>query len=82
MIKHSLISYFLRAFVVGALAMSGQAYADSANDLLMPGKLIQGHAKYESDCANCHKPYDKAAQSGLCKDCHKAIAKDIAEKHG
>ncbi len=58
------------------------AHADSMNELLLPGKVIQGHAKLESDCGNCHKQFDKAAQSGLCKGCHKEIAKDIAEKHG
>ncbi|MDO8988151.1 MAG: cytochrome C [Sideroxyarcus sp.] len=52
------------------------------NDLLMPGKVIAGHAKYESDCNGCHKPYDKEAQSGLCRDCHKEIAKDIDERYG
>ena len=74
----------VRTFViaVGVMACSIQAHADSANDLLMPGQVIQGHMKYESECSNCHKPYDKAAQSGLCKDCHKDIGKDIAEKHG
>ncbi len=61
------------------LVFAVQAHADS-NDLLMPGKVIEGHLKYESDCNNCHKPYDKSAQSGLCKDCHKEVAKDIAQK--
>jgi hypothetical protein len=75
---------FVRAFVfaVFVLSCAMQAQADSSNDLLMPGKVIQGHLKYESDCNNCHKPYDKSAQSGLCKDCHKEVAKDIADKQG
>ncbi len=58
------------------------AYADSVSSLLSPGKLIQGHLKYESDCEKCHKPYDKAAQSDLCKDCHKEVAKDIDGQQG
>jgi len=58
------------------------AYADSVNDLLLPGKVIQGHAKFEGECTSCHKRFDKAAQSGLCRDCHKEIAKDISEKRG
>jgi hypothetical protein len=57
------------------------ARASTTSDLLLPGKVIQGHAKYEGDCNKCHKPYDKSAQTGLCKDCHKEIAKDIDEKH-
>ncbi len=62
-------------------ALSG-ARADSVNDLLLPGKVIEGHAKYESECSNCHKQFDKAAQPTLCKDCHKDIAKDVATARG
>ena len=69
-------------FVIAIVAPASQVYADSANDLLMPGKVIQGHLKYENECTNCHKPYDKAAQSGLCKDCHKEVAKDIEVGQG
>ncbi|MBU1425008.1 MAG: cytochrome C [Gammaproteobacteria bacterium] len=80
----SILKTFGRAFIFAVVALfcAVNAHADSANDLLMPGKVIQGHFKYESDCNNCHKPYDKAAQSGLCKDCHKEVAKDIDEKQG
>jgi hypothetical protein len=57
-------------------------YADSVNDILSPGKLITGHAKFDSECTKCHKKFDKAGQNTLCKDCHKEIAKDIAELLG
>jgi len=82
------MNYIMRALIgtavlMGAiLACAPFARADSVNELLSPGQLIQGHAKYESDCSNCHKHFDKAAQTGLCKDCHKDIAKDIDTKHG
>ncbi len=69
------------AAVTALLACAALAHAD-VNELLSPGQLIEGHAKYESECFNCHKKFDKAAQAGLCKSCHKEIAKDIAEKHG
>ena len=58
------------------------AQADSMRDILSPGELIKGHIKLDNDCAKCHKQFDKAAQSGLCKDCHKDIAKDYREKRG
>lgn len=61
---------------------SAPAYAESVDELLMPGPVIQGHLKLESDCGQCHKKFDKAAQPGLCKDCHKDIAKDIGAKRG
>jgi hypothetical protein len=53
-----------------------------ANLLLMPGDVIEGHAKEEEDCDNCHKKFDKAAQPKLCADCHKDIRKDLNEKRG
>ncbi|MDO8988216.1 MAG: cytochrome c3 family protein [Sideroxyarcus sp.] len=53
-----------------------------ANKLLMPGDVIKGHAKEEEACEKCHKKFDKAAQSGLCADCHKEVGKDIADKKG
>ena len=69
-------------FAWAMLASAMPAYAESVNDLLLPGPVIQGHIKYESDCSNCHKQFDKLAQTGLCKDCHKEIKKDIDEKRG
>lgn len=79
----SVLPRFFRWHAVACLlvcAMS-QAYADP-RDVLLPGEVINGHAKIESDCGKCHKEFDKAAQPGLCKDCHKEIAKDISNKHG
>ena len=69
-------------FIVGMFFCVMNVHAESSNDLLLPGKVIQGHSKYEGECSNCHKPYNKAAQAGLCKDCHKEIRKDVDEKHG
>ncbi len=75
----------VRALVGAAIFACGvasvTAHADM-NELLLPGKVIEGHAKYENECSNCHKRFDKAAQTGLCKDCHKDIATDISEKRG
>jgi hypothetical protein len=73
-----------KALIGAVLSMCAMvpAFADSVNGLLLPGKLIEGHAKYESDCDNCHKQFDKAAQSDLCKNCHKDIAKDINAGRG
>ena len=58
------------------------AQADSMRDILSPGDLVQGHIKLDNECTKCHKQFDKAAQSGLCKDCHKDVAKDISAKRG
>jgi len=71
----------LIASVILLLVCAVPAQADSISDILSPGDVIKGHSKIESECAKCHKKFDKAAQSGLCKDCHKDVAKDIADKH-
>jgi len=48
----------------------------------MPGKVIQDHAKWESQCTKCHSRFSKATQNELCLDCHKDIAKDIRTQQG
>jgi hypothetical protein len=58
------------------------ARAESLESVLMPGKLIQGHADLESDCKNCHARFKKSDQSALCLDCHKGVARDVAQKQG
>ena len=52
-------------------------HAQLVESALMPGKVIKGHARFEQECTKCHVRFNKAAQSGLCKDCHKEVAQDI-----
>lgn len=65
-----------------ALVVVPAANAESVETALMPGKVIEGHAKLEAQCKNCHVPFKKAAQSGLCLDCHKDVAKDVRMRGG
>ncbi len=58
------------------------ASAQALEGVLMPGKVISGHAKYEEQCEKCHAKFNKAAQDSLCLDCHKEVARDLREKHG
>jgi len=60
----------------------GSVQADVFESLIMPGKVIQGHAKYEKDCAKCHQKKIGASQKGLCLDCHKDINRDVKSKRG
>lgn len=60
--------------------IAGNANADTFEKALMPGDLVQGHAKYENECNKCHSRFDKSAQTQLCLDCHKDIAADINNK--
>ncbi len=50
--------------------------------LVMPGELVQSHAKLEKNCANCHKSFSQHTQSGLCRGCHKPIAADLVARQG
>jgi len=56
--------------------------ADTLESVLMPGKVIEGHADLEGDCKNCHSRFKKSAQVGLCLDCHKEVSKDVSSKQG
>lgn len=56
--------------------------AETFEKLIMPGEVIQGHAKYENQCEKCHQILDKGGQTGLCLDCHEDIAKDINSEKG
>lgn len=50
--------------------------------LVMPGELVQGHAKLEKDCGNCHTAFSRQSQSSKCLDCHKDIAADRQRQRG
>src|SRR5664279_6653358 len=58
------------------------AQGQTLEGVLMPGKVIAGHAKVEEQCEKCHVKFDKAAQDRLCVDCHKEVARDLKDKHG
>jgi hypothetical protein len=70
------------ALAILATFLATEASAQSLEGVLMPGRVIQGHAKYEQDCDKCHVKFDKAAQDGLCRDCHKEVAQDVRAKTG
>lgn len=75
-----------RAGAVALLSLlavfSGMARGQSIEKALMPGELIRGHAKYEHECGNCHRKFDRGAQSRLCADCHKEVGRDLAAGTG
>ncbi len=75
-------AYSCLAVALSLMILPATSWADSLETALMPGRVIQGHAKWEEYCAKCHKRFDKAAQPQLCQDCHKDIRKDAQEKRG
>lgn len=50
--------------------------------LVMPGPVITGHAKLESECSNCHVAFSRDRQSALCLDCHEDIKDDLESRQG
>lgn len=71
------------AVLVTAFMFSMPAHAaQNLETAIMPGRLIEGHAKLEGDCANCHVRMDRAAQPRLCMDCHKPVAADVRSGSG
>ena len=62
--------------------LASGASAQSLETAAMPGQVIQGHAKLESECKNCHVRFNRAAQTSLCLDCHKEVARDVSQRRG
>ncbi len=62
------------------MLLPGLTAAQTIEKVLMPGEVIAGHAKYETQCDKCHQPFNKAAQTRLCLDCHKEVASDVTTR--
>jgi hypothetical protein len=84
------VARWLRRFTHGirgallalAAACAGPAPAQTIESVLSPGELIQGHARWEQDCARCHVRFERTAQDRLCTDCHKDVGRDMRERTG
>lgn len=71
--------------IIGGLLMLLIGFSVSAakiETLIMPGEVISGHAKIESECSQCHARLSKTGQNELCLDCHKEVRKDLQSKQG
>lgn len=76
-------TFVLSLLVLYAALCAGTVQAaNTIESLVMPGKVIQGHARIESNCRKCHEPFDKSAQNTLCVACHTEVGQDIARKQG
>lgn len=62
--------------------VSSIALAQALESVLSPGPVIEGHAKYESECRKCHIPFRRSEQDRLCLDCHKETAVDVRQQTG
>ncbi|MBI3773998.1 MAG: hypothetical protein HY273_00320 [Gammaproteobacteria bacterium] len=59
-------------------------FLNSMEQALMPGPLHKSHAKFETDCTNCHVLLKKTFQNDHCLKCHdhENIARDIESGKG
>lgn len=70
------------AIFLSSALLPAPAPAASIETLMMPGDVIEGHAKYEDDCENCHERFRKSGQDRLCRDCHEEVAADVERRQG
>ncbi|RME33445.1 MAG: cytochrome C [Gammaproteobacteria bacterium] len=75
-------SAILALIALAMMTPSSQAAERRLERLLMPGPLVQGHARYEDECERCHQPFSKVLQSRLCRDCHDKVDRDIRTGEG
>ncbi len=80
--QRSLRLVILLALSALVFCLPGVGFAQSIESVLAPGKVIQGHAKAETDCNNCHRKFDRNAQDVLCGECHKDVRADVRDKKG
>ncbi len=80
------MSIYIKKFLTIVLILSSfislNAFADRVEAFVMPGEVIKGHAKLETNCVKCHKRFDKKAQTRLCLDCHDKIDAVMKKRSG
>lgn len=81
--------HLMRMLAIGMILAGAVVSVASSQSLferlVIPGPVINGHAKLEKDCGNCHEPFSRKSQTRLCLACHKEITADrLAHKglHG
>lgn len=65
-----------------SLSASAQSPLSVFEQAMMPGPVIEGHAKYENDCEECHVRFEKDKQNTQCLECHKEVRADVQKKEG
>lgn len=68
-------SQWLLALALQVLQLNSAAAID-VETLVMPDKVIAGHAKFEAECSACHVAFSRDRQDALCVDCHQDVGND------
>ena len=71
-----------RATALLVVLFSSQVIAAGFETLLMPGRVIEGHADIEGDCVACHDVQSDLPQAVLCMSCHEEVGDDRAARTG
>ena len=71
---------FLFVLLLGGV--SDLAVASGLEKLLMPGRVIEGHADIEEDCEACHDRSSDRAVAELCTSCHEEVGADRTSRTG
>jgi len=66
----------LRTAVFTLAALCGSVHASGLEALLMPGRVIEGHADIEKECGACHDANSDQAVAELCTNCHEDVGED------
>lgn len=83
--SNSKASRFLPLAIVPVLLacfIGETAFAVGIEKLLMPGRVIEGHAEIEGECAACHDTQSDLAQASLCIECHEEVGIDRDSQTG
>lgn len=61
---------------------AASAQVPGLEKLVMPGRVIIGHADIEGECAACHDKQSDLPQAALCIDCHEDVGQDRIQRTG
>ncbi len=76
MIRSSVLCALAAIFSLLPLSATATEALSLKHRILMPGKLISGHAEFESECTQCHVSFNQAGSTRLCLDCHDEVQAD------
>lgn len=82
LLSHRCHRFAVSLVLMLAWLMSSLVMAQGIESILAPGQVIQGHARLEDDCKQCHIKFDRKGQAGLCAACHKEVGADMKNKAG
>ena len=76
------MQYFKIITLLAVFFASLDGNANTFESLVMPGEVVAGHKKIETECSSCHELFSSGSQKKLCLDCHKETKSDVISKKG